>query len=577
MKTSYINIPSTVKYLSEEVKTLPHNCIFDKGRVGAGGTHIALTEECNTVIAVPFVSLIENKIAQAEHKDKVFGMYGGVKYSELKKYLADDSIKYKKIMVTYDSLDKVLPAINTEDFKIMIDEYHLLFTQYSFRRDAALNVLEHYNKFKSFCFLTATVLEDDFILEELKDVDVVKARWENVREVFVESIRCEKDVLPTTAKVVIDHLTGEIEGNAYIFVNSLEFIKELIKACKLDDTNCRVIYSKNNKTVLPVKRGSTIDEPKKINLITSTAFEGADIYDEDGKTYVVSDNRKVHTLTDISTSFQQCAGRCRNSKYWNKLTHIFGTTRYSNNVSYNEFKQACENTKDEAFKTIKECNNLSENVRKVVDVACETYVVKSDNIFTFDANLLKIDLYNFKITKCLYAIRINVDTEMQNNGFIVNKIVSDIAFVDKIVKEKQKTFQEVVEEIHNMSEDEEAYIKATERFTFLKEAIDKLGFGRIKELNYHQSNIKRELVNTLPISAYAKVAKVLKQDMRFNNGNFVTAKEAKEKILSLYTEHKITKTPNIKDFYEVKEMKKKIDGTVIAGYTIIIPKLVLNK
>jgi hypothetical protein len=64
----------------------------------------------NTLITVPFVSLIENKIGQAEHQGKVFGMYGGVKYADLKKYLADDSIKYKKIMVTYDSLDKVLPA-----------------------------------------------------------------------------------------------------------------------------------------------------------------------------------------------------------------------------------------------------------------------------------------------------------------------------------------------------------------------------------------------------------------------------------------------------------------------------------
>lgn len=568
-----LNINAGVQYLSQVLNALPDNCIFDKGRVGAGGTHIALTEECNTVIAVPFVSLIENKVAQ--FNGQVFGMYGGVTYKELKAYLADDSIKYKKIMVTYDSLDKILPSIEAPEWKIMIDEYHLLFTQYSFRRDAVQTVLDNYKQFKSFCFLTATVLEDDFILEELKDVQVVRAVWEEVREVFVDSIKCDKDVLATTAKIIQDHLNNEIEGNAYIFVNSIDFIKDLIQTCDLDANNTRVVYSKNNKTKLSIPRGSTIDAPKKINLLTSTVFEGADLYDEDGKTYIVSDNKKQHTLTDISTSFQQIAGRIRNTKYWNQLTHLFSTTRYSNDLSYDEFKKACDDTKNQAATIVKECNGLSEMVKKNVNVECESYVVKTDNIFSFDANLLKIDLYNFKVTKCLYAIRVNVDKALTENGFIVNQMMSDITFAEEINKETKATFEEVVEDIKDRSEDEVEYQEALERFSFLAEAIEKLGFDKMKELNYHQSNIKRALINTLPVSQASKVAKMLKQDRQFNNGEFITAKTAKEKIQALHLTVGITKTANIKDYFEVKELKKRIDGQVVSGYTIILPKLVL--
>ena len=569
-----MNVNAGVQYLSQVLNALPDNCIFDKGRVGAGGTHIALTEECNTVIAVPFVSLIENKVAQ--FNGQVFGMYGGVTYKELKAYLADDSIKYKKIMVTYDSLDKILPSIEAPEWKIMIDEYHLLFTQYSFRRDAVQTVLDNYKQFKSFCFLTATVLEDDFILEELKDVQVVRAVWEEVREVFVESVRCEVDVVATTAKTIQEHLSGEIEGNAYIFVNSIEFIKDLIKACNLTDDNTRVIYSKNNKTQLTISRGATMDKPKKINLLTSTVFEGADLYDENGRTYIVSDNKKQHTLTDISTSFQQIAGRIRNTKYWNQLTHIFSVTRYSNDLTYDEFKKTCDNTKDQAATIVKECNGLSEMVKKNVNVECESYVVKTDNIFSFDANLLKIDLYNFKVTKCLYAIRVNVDKALTENGFTVNRVVSDLRFEDVIKKETKATFEEVIEDIKDRSEDEVEYQEALERFSFLAEAIEKLGFDKMKELNYHQSNIKRALISMLPVSQASKVAKMLKQDDKFGNGQFVPAKYAKEKINKFYQEVGIKKAANIRDFYEVKEQTKKIEGKAVAGHIIVMPKLVLG-
>ena len=72
MKTTSIQIPSKTIYLSEALNnTLPINCIFNKGKVGAGGTTIALTSEEDYIIAVPYVALIQNKVDQS--KDNALG------------------------------------------------------------------------------------------------------------------------------------------------------------------------------------------------------------------------------------------------------------------------------------------------------------------------------------------------------------------------------------------------------------------------------------------------------------------------------------------------------------------------
>lgn len=134
-----IQIPSGVKYLGEVITCLPENCIFDKSVTGCGGTTVALSCPSNYVICVPFVSLIQNKLAQ---HDNVLGIYKGTKIKDIKSYVSNNDIKYKKIMVTYDSLYKLEKFINPKDYKLLIDEYHLLFNCYSFRNKAVKDVLK---------------------------------------------------------------------------------------------------------------------------------------------------------------------------------------------------------------------------------------------------------------------------------------------------------------------------------------------------------------------------------------------------------------------------------------------------
>ena len=329
-----ITIPAGTEYLSDEMTSLPANCLFDKGKVGCGGTTIAIKDKNPTVIVVPFIPLIDSKVSQ---HNNLFGVMGGVSDTEITEYLKHSRIP--KIMTTYDSLPKVMKLINPKDFNLLVDEYHLLFTQYSFRGDSAIKeVLRRYKEFKEYCFMTATELEEEFVLDELVDLPIVSAVWEDAREVTIHSIKCTNGVKSTVVNRVNEFIKGTVEGNGYFFVNSVDFIKDIVKACNLNNENARAIWGKsNNKKVGLIKSDST-SQAKKINFFTSTCFEGCDFYDEDARIHIISDGTKAHTLLDISTSLQQIAGRVRNTKYWENINHVFTTTRYNNNLSYDEYR-----------------------------------------------------------------------------------------------------------------------------------------------------------------------------------------------------------------------------------------------
>ena len=132
-----IIITKEYKYLGEyplfKENGLPVGYLIDKGKVGCGGTSIALEDGKDTIICVPFVSLIKNKMQKynTDGKVNVLGVYEGVTTYEIREYL-NTKKGAKKIMCTYDSLAKVA-GITGYNYFLLIDELHLLFIQYVFR------------------------------------------------------------------------------------------------------------------------------------------------------------------------------------------------------------------------------------------------------------------------------------------------------------------------------------------------------------------------------------------------------------------------------------------------------------
>ena len=117
-----IIIPERFEYMDQYIKEnpklfpegFPVNCLLHKGKTGCGGTEMVLNNERNTIIAVPTKDLIKNKIEpnaqRKERRDYILGVMEGIEEYQIMNYI--EQYKVKKIMVTYDSLPKVMKIIS---------------------------------------------------------------------------------------------------------------------------------------------------------------------------------------------------------------------------------------------------------------------------------------------------------------------------------------------------------------------------------------------------------------------------------------------------------------------------------
>lgn len=251
--------------------------------------------------------------------------------------------------------------------------------------------------------------------------------------------------------------------NLHIFVNSVEFIAKVIRLLKLTPEAVKIVCStsgdaraENEKKLgkdYPI--GQPSDPVKRINFYTSTCFEGCDLYDENGVTFIVSDGKKAHTLLDISTLFTQICGRIRNSKYKTQIVHVYSTTKYSDQVNLAEFIASTEKTWSEAESYAAEINALSESARvktlSKIPYINELYVRIEDNRLIVDRNLVNMDIVNFKICRHIYRTYVNLTGELQRNGYTIMRY-SFSEIVEKIESENNArlTFKELFDEYHRL-------------------------------------------------------------------------------------------------------------------------------
>lgn len=592
-------------FLTDVREQLPEYCIFDKGKVGCGGTTMALKAKEPYVICVPFRSLIDNKISQYE-KGKILGVHSGTTKKEISEYVETSS--NPKIMVTYNSLNKLNDVIDTDEFKLLVDEYHLLFTQYSFRSEAVRVVLENYFRYKSYVFMTATPIEEEFILKELKHLPVVKQEWDNQVSIKVNTVLCErgarsKSVQMATIKMILDFLSGREKGNAYFFVNSVEFINEIINAneLKLEQAvdsrnakyiltreNCKVVYSLTNKKKLRIKNSDLLGKTKKINFLTSTAFEGSDIYDPEGRIIIVSDPSKPHTMIDISTSINQIAGRIRDSRYIDTITHIYAPTRYSE-LGYEEFLDEMMKLSEKANEIVSIYNSVqnedTKHFIKLDSITTESYNTVINGKLQFDENKVKIDIFNYRVVRGLYALNVTLNSEYGRNGYEVKESLCMVGNEQntQTIFEGRPQFAVIAKELRDIARKGDIDMENNDRFQcafayypFLQEAINVLGWGKIGTLKYSIKDIKEQLGQSNDESINIDVASKLSRS--FMVGEFYPMAYVKSKIQEAYKLLGLPggKAVDICIYYEVRPTMRRINGERKDGYLIIGKKMVFK-
>lgn len=399
MKTT-ITIPKDIKYLSEFIDRLPSNCIINKGVTGCGGTTVELESKRNSIILCPTKNLVESKSGEGR-----LSVTGETNNQEIIEYINSDKT-YKKIVATYDALERLMNLIpDYFSYFLLIDEYHLLFNDYSFRTKAIMYILHNFLKFSDWAFMTATPLKDEFILEELKDVDQIVYVWENATPVHII-------VNDTTyiQKKLLELIETLKDRNLHIFLNSVSTIYNITKDL---DYPYRVICSDSNKSKI-FNRAKITSPVKKLNFYTSCSFEGADIYDEDGFTIIVCDTNISTTVLDIATKIRQICGRIRNSKYKDQCVIFLNTNRHRYaGTTKTEFDQKVA-ISESTGKNIEELFNSVDDKKKNAMLRVygmeytSNYISKFDGKLFYDINLKNQDLYNYDLISEIYDNSISV-------------------------------------------------------------------------------------------------------------------------------------------------------------------------
>lgn len=592
------------KYLDAVIEKHPYG-LLDKGKPNCGGTDLAIKNAYPTIIAVPYRNLVKNKVAQHGH---VLGVYGGVTDAEITGHIfSHDTVK---IMVTYDSVGRVVRILEKhrkdilKDMLLLVDEEHVLFNHYAFRNPAVKGLLKISKQFKWVCFMTATPVDREFMLDELKDLPITRIKWQNVQEIKVVQ-NCTNNPNRVVCKLITDALEGSLLGNLHFFYNSVDspaliahqlgLLPEQVRFICADDSK-QGKGKKTNQMKLgpeyPIE--DTTTPVKKINFYTATAFEGCDIYDENGRTYVVSDKYKSHTLVDISTLFIQIAGRIRNSRYGGEITHIFNETRYNTGVTYEEFKASTEREWQKSEQLVTEVNGMTKGTRQIVIMGLMQkgldikYLSYEDDLLQLDRNLFKLDLRNFKITHEIYLTCDRLQKEYINRGLAIGESET-IYFTDKLAANRKSriSFKDLFTEYADLRNEQGMIFclgNRTDRCAlieqekpFIKDAYEKLGADRVKELDYNVTNIRRELTKLTDASNNDKILEMLYQ-LGYTDSDFTkTCAGIKADLQEIYDclgMKKKAQATDLKDWFDIKRTSPKIDGKTTDCLTIIRRKII---
>lgn len=596
-----ITIPIGAKYLSEVIDKLPSNVLIHKGVTGCGGTTLEMTCDRCSIIVVPFMSLIMNKKEQHDKKGDVnlVPVCTGFKFDKVaamevgERMLNGENVK---IMTTYDSFKKVYMMLrgfcDITNFFVLVDEWHILFNSSNFRRDAINSMYETTKNFKEVSYMTATPIKPEFIPEQLEGMDVWNLIWKDNARVNVTRKATNKPIHLTT-KIVQEFIDGRRFGNGHFFLNSVRDIVRIVNTIGCSADMVKVVCAKNakNKQTLGwIENESDLLVPKKVNFYTSTIFEGSDIFDKEGRIFVVSSGSSSALRTDISTSFTQIIGRIRDSMYADEVYHIVSTNAKgslaADTVSYPEYLRLMKPRIALTKKLIDQYNSQPEEFRvsfgfepkgKVTDFFMRDDV---ENVVKYDINKERFAASQHYIMTEIYSNGLKLNRELADAGYSVSEdkyeFITDSL---KLESNKRVTFEELFSAYAELWKgNEETHPNRSERLNLIEEinplvveAMDYLGEDRVKQLEFGSTRIKRA-IKAKKLQRFENNTAVVAMESihsSFKTGRTYIEDEARKTLSGLYAALDIRKedgglykgsVKHLERYFKIKKHWKTING-----------------
>jgi hypothetical protein len=534
-------------------------------------------------------------------------------------YVVDNDSICKMASVNYDNLN----------FRLYIDEVHQVLEDYKYpeRRENMRGLLRVIKYFPNVTCMTATPLEKKYFFDEIKDLPVIKVNYDGFfsknpnYEDFKRRVVLKKCgyLAPAVIKIVKDHLENKAFGNAHIFVNSVDFIaqkvlkpimeesddvslfKDKIRVvCGDTETNEKKIrkavsslYKDGEilKDAQNVNKALVIDEAimdkmrsyayygdyvssinsptKRINFYTKTAWLGADIFDQSGQIYIISDGAKRHTMADISTAYIQILGRIRDSRN-NKVIYLYSENRYLSDTEDGEltaFEEDMENREEnredflQAFSKLKNKKDSKQFFNLAVLESSVYLAMNKDGELQYDKYLQWNDEISYKIVNGQYRNGANLAKSIIKNGWEVSNDIDSEA--EKLIKKNYQrvSFKKVFEEyvslqrgsVQSLFPDLPSMIAVLEsKEEYLHDAYHLLGEELVRALGYKRREIAKEIEIRRQAILSQNIKDALKEHIMIDT---IYSKEEIEKIIE-FVKSKLSLRRNIKisDYYIVNSI-----------------------
>ncbi|THG49456.1 hypothetical protein E5990_07015 [Muribaculum caecicola] len=596
-------VPENVEFLTQwNGFELPKG-ILNKGVTGCGATSVAIEDEHKTIICSPRINLIKNKVAQHE---ELLGVYGDVKNDEIIAYL--EKAETPKIMVTYDSMPRLAKLIeDRSDWRVVVDEYQYLLIDSGFRSDKAIALLDAVNEFDYVTYLSATPIADKYIqkIEHFRNMPFTELKWsdEKFERIKVKRIVSSRpinnaiEIVRNYQNGIFPTRNGVVSKECVIFLNSVTNIANIINQTKLPPEDVNIIVARTEENISFFKRlGYEIgtiplkEEPhKKFTFCTSTAFAGCDFYSECASTFVISDNKKVHTSIDIATELVQIVGRQRlmSNPFRKEVVFIYNVDIGENNADI--YKKSIEKKLKDSEDLANWNNSVPERFREKVGSSTnelqrikkysQDYVRYDENSDSFTVNHWAYlnDCFAFDVQHKNYENSIVVKKQLDDNRFDTspNEEVSDYMEQLKciLVKEGFADRMKRYCELRQLKESCKFYLASDimeRQYEDLRLYYDRLGKERIKALGFKEKDLKNELERSYR-------ANDIKQKFRetFIVGQRMATEDIKKIMSEIYSVYGINKrgvATHLERDYDIRVKPIKVttpNGLRKGGYEFI--------
>ena len=159
-------------------------------------------------------------------------------------------------------------------------------------------------------------------------------------------------------------------------------------------------------------------------------------------------------------------------------------------------------------------------------------------------------------------------------SIMIKEIESQIHEIYDLTPAPKITFKDVV--IECKKGNREYIASAFEKYDFLEEAIQCLGYESINQCGYNITNVKRKLMQYSPVIQRIEIATLLKTHDTIQEGAFVSSNNLKKILKDIYKSIGITtkaKAADIENYYHVRVKTPRINDKPVAGFVIIKEKI----